>query len=251
VPFLRVIRDKRGYETTYLMHWYRDGNRQRSKVLYVFRTPDGVRVGRHPLDPDILREIEAQHPDIDFDWDVVRDNQQVIEPSPEMRRRRPRREGAESPAPPAPAPAQPAAATPRPSIPATIEGATPDEKVAFLLSLYPVVRERIAQRTSDPVRLETLQALAERLNPTVWTDADQITAGLQQAAEALERLSHVLSKRRRRSRKSRAHRERAVSGEAPAGAAMDTDQATTEATDDLDDTSAADDAAESPDTEHQ
>ena len=30
---------------------------------------------------------------------------------------------------------------------------------------------------------------------------DQITAGLQQAAEALERLSHVFAKRRRRSKK--------------------------------------------------
>lgn len=251
MPFLRVIRDKRGYETTYLMHWYRDGNRQRSKVLYVFRTPDGVRVGRHPLDPDILREIEAQHPDIDFDWDVVRENQQVIEPSPEMRRRRPRREGGEAQAPPAPAPAaQPVAAPPRPPIPATIEGATPDEKVAFLSALYPTVRERIAQRTSDPVRLDTLQALAERLNPTAWTDADQITAGLQQAADALERLSHVLSKRRRRSRKSRAQRERAASGEASA-VAMDTDDAATQANGDLDDTSAADDTADSPDTEHQ
>lgn len=235
MPFLRVIRDKRGYETTYLMHWYRDGNRQRSKVLYVFRTPDGVRVGRHPLDPDTLREIEAQHPDIDFDWDAVRDNQQVIEPSPDMRRRRPRREGIEAQAPPVPAPPQPAAAPPRPPIPAIIEGATPDEKVAFLSSLYPTVRERIAQRTSDPMRLDTLQALAERLNPTAWTDADQITAGLQQAAEALERLSHVLSKRRRRSRKSRAQRDR----DASAPAAMD------------DDTSAADEPSESPDTEHQ
>ena len=45
-----------------------------------------------------------------------------------------------------------------------------------------------------------LFALAERLNPAAWTDADQITAGLQQAAEALQRLSHVFAKRRRRSR---------------------------------------------------
>ena len=55
VPFLRVIRDKRGYETTYLMHWYREGNRQRSRILYVFRTPGGVRVGREALEPDVLR----------------------------------------------------------------------------------------------------------------------------------------------------------------------------------------------------
>jgi hypothetical protein len=46
-----------------------------------------------------------------------------------------------------------------------------------------------------------LLALAERLNSAAWTDADQITTGLQQAAEALERLSHVFAKRRRRSKK--------------------------------------------------
>ena len=77
MPFLRVIRDKRGYETTYLMHWYRDGARQRSRILYVFRTPGGVRVGRESLEPDVLRDIESQHPDIAFDWKAVLGNRQV------------------------------------------------------------------------------------------------------------------------------------------------------------------------------
>jgi len=44
-------------------------------------------------------------------------------------------------------------------------------------------------------------ALAERLNPSAWTDADQITTGLQQAGEALERLSRVFARRRRRGRR--------------------------------------------------
>ena len=82
MPFLRVIRDKRGYETTYLMHWYREGNRQRSRILYVFRSPGGVRVGREPLEPEMIRQIEAQHPDIAFDWKVVRENQQIVETAP-------------------------------------------------------------------------------------------------------------------------------------------------------------------------
>lgn len=205
MPFLRVIRDKRGYETTYLMHWYREGNRQRSRILYVFRTPGGVRVGRHPLEPDVLRQIEALHPDITFDWNVVRDNQQVVEPLIEQRRRRPKRENGE-PAPPEAAAAPPAAhaaqtALPGPSIPAAIEGATPDEQIAFLAKWHPIVHERIPLRTSDPARQEALLALADRLNPAAWTDADQITTGLQQASEALERLSRVFAKRRRRAKK--------------------------------------------------
>jgi hypothetical protein len=87
VPFLRVLRDKRGYETTYLVHWFRDGNRQRSRILYVFRTPPGVRVGRDVLDPAVLREIEAQHPDIPFDWRALVENRQIIDNTPEQARR--------------------------------------------------------------------------------------------------------------------------------------------------------------------
>ena len=90
---------------------------------------------------------------------------------------------------------------PRPSIPTKIEGATPDEQIAFLVRWYAAIRERIPQRISDPARQQALLALAERLNSAAWTDADQITTGLQQAAEALERLSHVFAKRRRRSKK--------------------------------------------------
>jgi hypothetical protein len=214
VPFLRVIRDKRGYETTYLMHLYRDGPRQRSRILYVFRTPGGVRVGRDPLEPDVLRQIEAQYPDIAFNWATVRETQQLIETSAEPRRRRPRREEEPAAASPAvavlpplaasvpPVPAAPRAPTPpRIPIPSTIEGATPDERMAFLSHWHPVIRERIPHRTSDPARQEALNALADRLNPANWTDADEITAGLQQAAEALERLSHVFAKRRRRGRR--------------------------------------------------
>jgi hypothetical protein len=195
VPFLRVIRDKRGYETTYLMHWQREGNRQHSRILYVFRTPGGIRVGREALEADVLKQIEAQHPDIEFDWSAVFHNRQIVETSTEPHRPRKR--------PPAEAPAEASQAQPpsRPSIPSAIEGATPDDQIAFLTQWYALIRERIRQRISDPARQEALMALAERLNSAAWIDADQITAGLQQAAEALERLSHVFAKRRRRAKK--------------------------------------------------
>ncbi len=196
MPFLRVIRDKRGYETTYLMHWCREGSKQRSRILYVFRTPGGVRVGREALESDVLKEIEAQHPDIEFDWNAVFHNQQIVDTVPEPRRprKRPQPESGEAP-PPQPPPA------PRFSVPATIDGATPDERVAFLAKWYTAVREKIPQRAPEPERQEVLLALCERLNPAAWTDAEQITAGLLDAAEALQRLSHVFTKRRRRPKK--------------------------------------------------
>ena len=213
MPFLRVIRDKRGYETTYLMHWCREGARQRSRILYVFRTPCGVRVGREALDADVLKQIEAQHPDIEFDWNAVFHNQQVIETAPDLRRprKRPPGEGAETVAPVQQPPAL------RFTVPSAIEGATPDEQIEFLTRWYAAVREKIPQRAPDPARQEVLFALAERLNPATWTDADQITAGLQGASEALQRLSHVFAKRRRRSKKrsGAARPESPVAAEAP------------------------------------
>jgi hypothetical protein len=156
----------------------------------------------------VLRQIESQYPDIQFNWATVREGQQLIETSAEPRRRRPRREDEATPvaAPPpvvavAPPPAPATPPAPRIAIPAAIEGETPDERIAFLSHWHPIIRERIPQRTSEPGRQEALNALADRLNPANWTDADEITAGLQQAAEALERLSHVFSKRRRRGRR--------------------------------------------------
>lgn len=239
MPFLRVMRDKRGYETTYLMHWFREGARNRSRVLYMFRTPGGVRVGRPPLDREVLRQIEAQHPDIQFDWNAVRETQQIIEPAPEFRRRRPRREDGET-AQAAPVAAEPAVAVdptpvktppptaaavvspaaspvPRLQVPSSIEGSSPDEQIAFLLKWHPLICERLAQRTADPERRVALLALAARLDPVAWTDADQITTGLQQAAEALERLSRVMARRRRRPRRSSGDRRAASAGSARSG----------------------------------
>ena len=160
----------------------------------------------------MLREIEARHPEIAFEWKAIRDNLQVIEPAIEQRRRRPKGEDAVTAAgtpqavAPAPAPASPGGPPPeaieRPKpVPSAIAGATPDEQIAFLTEWYAAIRERIDRRISDPARRVTLHALAERLNPSAWTDADQTTAGLQQAGEALERLSHVFARRRRRGRR--------------------------------------------------
>jgi hypothetical protein len=213
VPFLRVIRDKRGYETTYLMHWHREGTRQRSRILYVFRTPGGVRVGRESLAPEVLRQIETQHPDITFDWRSVFANQQIVESATEPRRARKRKPGPDEPEAPSTPKEEPQAPAPpsRPSIPSTLQGATPDEQIAFLNELYPSIRDRIPQRTADPARLEALMALTERLNPAAWTDADQIAEGLVRAAEALERLSRVFSRRRRRRRSPKASGDAAPS----------------------------------------
>lgn len=69
MPFLRFSRDKRGYEHIYLIHAQnRRGKPGRPRVLYWYRTPPGVKVGRVPFDAEMRRTLEAQYPDVTFDW---------------------------------------------------------------------------------------------------------------------------------------------------------------------------------------
>ena len=69
MPFLRFSRDKRGVESFALVH--ATTNRRgkvRPRVLYWFRTPPDIKVGREPFDPAVRRALEAQNPDVTFDW---------------------------------------------------------------------------------------------------------------------------------------------------------------------------------------
>jgi hypothetical protein len=71
VPFVKFARDKRGYEYIYLVHDSTRGSRSRSIVLYWYRTPPGVKVGRPPFDAEVRQRLEAQNPDIKFDWRAI------------------------------------------------------------------------------------------------------------------------------------------------------------------------------------
>jgi hypothetical protein len=90
VPFLRFARDKRGYEHTYLVH--ESGGRgrpARARVLYWFRTPPGIRVGREPFDEEARRRIELHNPGVTFDWKAIAST--PIPPVPEVEHWRERR----------------------------------------------------------------------------------------------------------------------------------------------------------------
>ncbi len=72
MPFVKITRDKRGYEQFSLVHTpTRRGKPLRPRVLYWYRTPPGVKVGRVPFDPAVRAALEAQNPDITFDWDKL------------------------------------------------------------------------------------------------------------------------------------------------------------------------------------
>lgn len=68
MPFLRFTRDKRGYEQFALVHSVNRRGKSVSRVLYWYRTPPDVKVGREPFDDAVRRALEAQNPDITFDW---------------------------------------------------------------------------------------------------------------------------------------------------------------------------------------
>jgi hypothetical protein len=110
VTFMRVTRDQRGYETTFLLHSPRPGERPR--VLYWYRTAPGVRVGRRALDEEAIRAIEEQYPDIDFDWPQLLEEAESVPPEVERRPERPRRKLQR---PPDQEPGAPPAAEARPS----------------------------------------------------------------------------------------------------------------------------------------
>ena len=105
MPFLRFSRDKRGYEHTYLVQTTnRRGKSVRPRLLYWYRTPPGLRVGRPPFDEEVRRALEAQNPDVDFDWTTIAQTSfpppETVEPWRERRRaeraaRQARREGDE------------------------------------------------------------------------------------------------------------------------------------------------------------
>ena len=74
MAFLRFTRDKRGYEHFCLVQ--PTTNRRgkvRTRILYWFRTPPNVKVGREPFDEALRRALEAQNPDVSFDWQKIID----------------------------------------------------------------------------------------------------------------------------------------------------------------------------------
>jgi hypothetical protein len=72
MAFLRFTRDKRGYEHFQLVQpvTNRRGS-GRSRILYWFRSPQNVRVGREPFDESVRIALEQQNPDVAFDWPQI------------------------------------------------------------------------------------------------------------------------------------------------------------------------------------
>jgi len=71
VAFLKFSRDKRGYENYYLFEPPSSGRHHgkgRPRLLFWFRTPPQVKVGRPPFSDEVRAMVEAQNPGVSFDW---------------------------------------------------------------------------------------------------------------------------------------------------------------------------------------
>jgi hypothetical protein len=154
LPTLRFTRDKRGYETTSLVHAGRRDGRSRQRILYWFRTPPGVKVGRPALDEDAIRWIEEHNPDIEFDWPKILEAQPpAAPPADDARTRRPRRDRARPPRPAAP---QSAAA-------AQVE--RPKPPPAEPLEPEPLEPEPLEAEPLEPLEPEVAQAFEQLTHP--------------------------------------------------------------------------------------
>ena len=199
------------------MHAEKRRGRARSRILYWFRTPPGVKVGRAALDEDAIRMIEEHNPDIDFDWTRILkgggepppERERRAEPRPEPRPARP-----EPAAPPQAveveaAETEPLGEMPEPEVP-VLPSDEPQtaahtrlgsEGLSRLRGRYAEMMARISERVQDPERQAELKTIAERLNPDAWVTEEEVTAGLDGYETAFESLRGVVGQRRRRRRR--------------------------------------------------
>jgi hypothetical protein len=217
VPFLRLTRDRRGYENTFLLHSMQPGEQPR--VLYWYRSAPGVRVGRPPLDEDAIRTIEEQHPEVEFDWPHILEVGAAQPPEVEERtvrpprrqpgKRREDREEAEVATPTAQAqgprvdeivlPAEDiedaseeSAEPPRPRAHDLLEELAGREIATRLHARYAEIIARIHRLPVDHAQRNAWEARAEALNPDNWVTPGEVLAGVQRADELFDVLRREL-----------------------------------------------------------
>jgi len=181
----------------------------RSRILYWFRTPPGVRVGRAALDEEAIKLIEEHNPDVEFDWTTI------LKGEPPERKSKDRERTEERPdeRPGAPEPAEIAVpeieGTDRSALyaPSVAEAKLGAEGLARLRARHAEILARISEGVADPARKDELNSQAERLNPDAWVTDAEVAAGLESYEAVFESLRTAVGRRRkRRRRKSRGDR---------------------------------------------
>src|SRR5688572_9469364 len=180
------------------MHGYRAGQgAARARVLYLFRSPPNVQIGRKSMDAEVREALEHTHPDLTFDWEgLLREPMPPPRPDPRERGPRQRAQGRkEKPgrdvahAAPAPLPV----IDDQTLLGRTLGGA----EAARLRARHAELSHRIARRARTPEERERLTEAAHRLNPDGWSDEDAIRAGIVEFDARCDALAAELPRRRR------------------------------------------------------
>ncbi|MEW6320232.1 MAG: hypothetical protein AB1635_03990 [Acidobacteriota bacterium] len=231
MPFLRITRDRHGYETTTLLHAHSPDARPR--VLYVYRTAPAVRIGRRALDEEAIRTIEEQHPSVDFDWSYLIDMAGPVISEPERRPKKKRGRGPDAdemtPGGAAEAAAEDAAEEAGEPIPvmhaaehaaivaeqersreAAREARTAATRQTALTLLDELVGREIAARLrrrheelasrvaaldAATPGIEALRARVAAIDPEAWATVDEVVAGVQRADQEYEAIRRGLGSR--------------------------------------------------------
>lgn len=213
MPFLRLTRDRRGFENTFLLHADHPGAKPR--LLYWYRTAPGIMLGRPALDEDAIRAIEEHHPDIEFDWPAILALSELMTPEeeatpqrpqqPQVRRERkqkqrdrrlePVEESASAPLEPEEQRLDDRAAEPDVAVePAAAQSGLVDDlagrEVARALRVrYAEITSKIDQREGDR---DAWLARAEAINPDAWLTPEAVLHGVSNAGALYEKLKTEL-----------------------------------------------------------
>lgn len=198
MPFIRYTRDKRGYESTLVMHAYRPQNGPpRTRVLYLFRSPAHLKAGRTALDPEVVEALEHTHPDVSFDWTALLRESASLRPDDRERDRdrdaRHARGARKSQRRPDAAPPPPVVIDDQTTLGRVVGAA----EAIRLRRQYSELTGRIARRARTPEDRDRLMERAGRLNPDDWPDEDAVRAGLATLAADWEAIAIELPQRRR------------------------------------------------------
>lgn len=173
----------------------------RTKLLYMFRSPSHVQIGRKPLDPEVREALEHTHPDLTFDWNgLLRDSpaparQPRTDPhDPRDRANRGRTARGQKPA------RTERPAPPRPEVPeddSALGQALGAVEAARLRQRYAELVQRVGRRARTPEERDRLMGELSGVNPDAWAGADVIRQQARGADRVWDAVAAQLPKRRR------------------------------------------------------
>ena len=194
------------------MHAYRPGSGQaRTKLLYLFRSPSHVQIGRTPLDPEVREALEHTHPDLTFDWNgLLRDSppiQRQTRLDPRERDRQGRNGRAQKPAsrqsgrPEARGDGRPVRLSPPavelPDDDSALGQALGAAEAARLRHRYAELVQRVGRRARTPEDRDRLMAELVIVNPEQWAGRDVIGQQARGVDKTWDAIAAQLPKRRR------------------------------------------------------